>query len=186
LDRLGIFLYLYLKLFFMHTLSPAVIAYALQRNHPDIYQKLTDDISSTLPQGRVSDVGMLRGIVQDFCNLLSFHKINWKDSRHKELCIISEGSVKEYRVTELREILLGVVLLYYHPERIHQVMPGQIKSGLIKELSKQLNVDKATLSLGANNAITYFKAYKAFNENVLYVYNELNKIHKYLEVHGNT
>ena len=169
----------------MPTLSPAVIAYALQRNHPDIYQKLQDDISSTLPSGRVNDVTLLSQIVKDFCSFLSLDNTNWKQSRSKVCCSFRVETKRDCRITELREILLGVILLYYHPERIYQLMPGQIKSGLIKELTKLLNVDKATLSLSANNAITYFKAYKGFYDDVQHVYNELNLKHNYLGTHGN-
>lgn len=163
-------------------ISPAIIAYALQRNHPDIYQKLQNEITSTLPVQKITEIKMLNLIVADFCQLLELKSPDWRDSRSMIACNAQQQ--REYRMTEIREMLLGVVLLLFQPERIYQVLPGQIKSGIIKSLSNILNVQKPTLSVGANTAITHFKAYKEFNSDVLYVYHQLINKRNYFD-HGN-
>lgn len=124
---------------------------------------------------------MLEVIVADFCQVLDLHAPNWRDSRSSVTCCMQQ--LREYRMTEVREVLLGVVLLLFQPERIYQVLPGQVKSGVIKSLSEILNVQKPTLSVGANTAITHFKAYKEFNGDVLYVYQQLINKRNYFE-HG--
>jgi len=167
----------------MRTVSPALVASVLRRKHPEFYQTLEQDISSTLPEHSLHDVAMLHILLADFCHLLQLGTINWKDSRQHVTCTVGDTR-KQCRVTELREMLLGVLLLYYHPERLYQLQPGPIKSGLLKQLTLLLGVDKATLSLNASNAITYFKAYKQFTDDVLHLYHQLNHQHHYFENYG--
>lgn len=170
--------------------NPLVMLSILHRDYPDVAASIHEQISKSMPAERLTDFELLPAMVNQFLisaktfdqpGILPNDQVDWRTSRSYIMCVMSSNIAKRCSITELREILLAVVLMLFHPEKILSLTSRPAKSGLIKQLSILLKCDKVTLSQSMSNAISHYKTYKSFRDDVEHLYNDIKIQAKYFE-----
>jgi hypothetical protein len=135
----------------------------LQKDYPEIASMITEKIRISLPECSLDDLQYIDPIVTSFKKEKGITEQNWTEGKSR------------VKITESREQLTAIILLFYHPEKLMQLTSGNTRLGVLKTLSGILGTSREVLSLTVANAIVAFKAYEDFRVEVYRLY-ELIKI----------
>lgn len=139
----------------------------LEKEHPEIAISIKEKIKKDFPEQVLSDLSEIKGIVDSFIRIKGISSINWvNNSRHN----IDKG---KKRISDIRELLVGVVLMFYQPEKIIGLSMGNTRGGVMQNLSQVLDCSNNILSKSTANAIVAFKTYKDFKEEVYSYYYQI-------------
>jgi hypothetical protein len=142
---------------------------------------ITERIQQMLPKDKLSDTQRLSEIVNDFIRITEIKGITWANSRDKVWCRLTDDEYRLCKVTDIREMLTGVILMFFHPEKVLGFTNSATTKGVLTQLAKTLNCDKVTLSYGIGNAVSYYKNYKSFKNEVDHLYNQIKISRGYFE-----
>lgn len=146
----------------------------LHRDYPDVAGEITRQIDGVLPAFRIGDSRKVPVIVNAFNEAAGITDKDW--SRHDRITIaLSNNDIRLCKITEAREILIAVVLLFFHPARILGLDSGPTKPGMLKELAHITGCTKVVLSQNLGNAVTRYRAYKGFKTEVDYLYEQVKE-----------
>ncbi|TDQ12189.1 hypothetical protein ATK78_1323 [Pedobacter metabolipauper] len=126
----------------------------LRKEYPEIADIIAERIKKTLPEEKLDDLCHISEIVETF-------------KRDKGICLVSWTNRKS---NYNRELLIAVMLMFYHPEKLLQLTTSRSKFGMLKQLSKLIGSSQPILSGDLANAIVAFKAYDKFRKEVYRIY----------------
>lgn len=145
----------------MITKEQNIILTILKNEYPEIAKAITQLIDQTLPKSILSDYRLIPAIVTIFKKRTGITQVDWtKSSQLVDTTLFDDQ--KQHKVTEIRSVLIAVMLMLYHPEKLLNVVNENARSGLLLHLSSTLKCNKPTLSYTLSNAIVYYSAYKNF------------------------
>lgn len=130
----------------------------LRKEYPEIAQVITEKIKDTLPEERLTDLSNIERIVATFKKIKGIKVDSWTNGK---------GRVN---ITYERELLLAVLLLFYDPEKIMQLVRRNTLPGILKQASALIGTSQEVLSMSIPGVIVAFKAYEDFREEVYRIY----------------
>ena len=176
--RIRIILYIWV---FMTYQNSVLMLNILHRDFPDVAGVISERLQTTLPKEKLEDVNLIPSIVSAFMNATAINSIDWSNSTARVSCRLTDDEHRLMKVTELREMLIAVVLLFYHPEKIFGYTNDFAKRGVVKKLWEQLKSNKVRISRDVNSAVSYYKNYKGFKKEVDHIYQQIIMAGKYFE-----
>lgn len=141
----------------------------LRKDYPDIASLITAKISKSLPERSLDDLQHIDQIVSSFKNAKGITEQNWTEGK------------SEIKIVESRDLLLGVILMFYHPEKLMDLSDLRTKSGVLKTLAYALGTKQPVLSLRVAIVIVAFKAYEEFRLEVCRLYELIRIENKFFE-----
>jgi hypothetical protein len=166
---------LYLSLNCMRDYSSKLIVNVLRNDYPDIDLIIRRKLDQDIPE-QLSDLKLITNIVSSFKSLKSITYLQW--SRKKEGH--REGGHR-IGIHEDRELLLSVILLFYHPEKLLRITKERTRYGVIRKTSEILNCPLGSLKMTIPYVIIAFRAYKEFREETYRIYELIKSEHKFFE-----
>lgn len=149
----------------MSSYSSAIVLNVLWKEFPDVANRITDKIKSAMPEIVLSDPNEIKTIVEDYCELKELSLETW--------C----NQPGQTRITDDRELLLAVVIMFFQPERLNGMCEKQIKRGIVKELSIVMKCSKRVISESILASINNYKIYSDFKFEVHNTYDQLISNH---------
>jgi hypothetical protein len=136
----------------------ALMITVLRRDYPEIAESISEKISRSMPEQTLEDLSMIEQIVISFKKEkgIEHHSWTWRKS--------------QVSITRDRELLLAVVLLFYHPEKIIYHAPVRVKNGIIQTLSDNLGTSRVILSQTIPSTTIAFRVYEDFRTEVYRLY----------------
>ncbi len=147
------------------TYHSALVLNVLWKEFPDVANRITDKIKSAMPEVVLSDPNEIKTIVEDYCILNDLNFETWSNQPGQT------------RITDDRELLLAVIIMFFQPERLNGMCEKRIKQGIVKELSIVMKCDKAIISQSISSAINNYKIYSNFKGEVHEMYDQLKSNH---------
>jgi hypothetical protein len=130
----------------------------LRREYPEIAISISDKINKNMPERSVTDLTLINQIVASFKKDKGITESQWIKGKSK------------IKITESRELLIAVTLLFYHPEKLLQLTSTNTRYGVLKILSELIGTSLEVLSKSVPNVIVAFKAYEDFKIEVYRLY----------------
>lgn len=158
----------------MQYANSALILNILHRDYPDVAVNINRQISQALPAYRLTDYAAISGIVKSFESAAVIAEKHWPQSEFVALSLTGDEQ-RLCKITEVREILIAVVMLFYQPERLLGLDTGCARRGLLKELAEVIDTNRFLLSHSLSNAITRYRAYKSFKAEVDWLYEQIKR-----------
>jgi hypothetical protein len=153
------------------TAQNSLMINVLYQDYPDIASIITDKINAWLPEQTAHDISLIENVVLDFNTELSISGIVWSNSTGRVNCKFGDDEIRMLKITEVREMLVAVVLMFFNPEKILGLSNAAASKGIVKELSRLTDCSKSQLSFDINNAISYYKrSYRGFRADVDMIY----------------
>jgi len=153
----------------MHDYSPNLMVSVLRKDFPEIAEQISNRIKTTLPGDRLYDLSSIETIIESFKKERGVTADNWTNSKGKA------------NITYERELLIAVLLMFYDPEKIMQLVDRQVFKGLLYHASKLIGTTNAVLSMSVPGVIVAFKAYQDFREEVYRLYDLISIENKFFE-----
>lgn len=141
----------------------------LRKDFPEIAEQISNRIKTTLPGDRLYDLSRIEIIIESFKKERGVTADNWTNSKGKA------------NITYERELLIAVLLMFYDPEKIMQLVDRQVFKGLLHHASKLIGTTNAVLSMSVPGVIVAFKAYQDFREEVYRLYDLISIENKFFE-----
>lgn len=152
----------------MGNFNSSLMLNVLVRDFPEVVDRINAKIVESMPKVVLSDTSEIEKIVNQFCKLKKISLESWSNQPGKS------------RITDERELLLAVIIMFFQPERLNGLCEKRIKTGIVKELSTALNSGKQVISRSISSAISNYKIYPDFKKKVHQTYDHLILSH-----HGN-
>lgn len=154
----------------MREYNSSLVIDILRKDYPEIESRILQRIDDEVPQ-KLSDMDLIPVIVSSFKFLKGIGECNW----------VSTTRSRE-KVNDHRDLLLAVIMLFYHPEKMMMITKDKAKYGLLCKVSYCLGFDENTiLSKSLPAVIVAFRAYKDFKEEVHRVYELIKIEHKFFQ-----
>ncbi|GAA4338606.1 hypothetical protein GCM10023149_48690 [Mucilaginibacter gynuensis] len=152
---------------------PVLTLSILHRDYPDVAGQIAQQIHSALPEQRLLDYGMLHHVIDHFKSVTEIDQVSWQQQKDRIVCVLSNDDHRLCKITEVREMLIAVVMKLYHPERLLGYETSRVKPGLVKALADEICCSRKLLSKNFVAAITRYKAYKGFKTEVDWLYERI-------------
>lgn len=149
--------------------SATLMVTVLRKEYPEIANVIAERINKTLPEEQLTDIKQITSIVETFKKEKSITEENWTSGKTK------------VKITNPREELIAVILLFYHPEKLLQLTTGNTKYGVLKYLSDEIGTLPEILSMAVSNVIVAFRAYEPFKKEVYRLYELIKIENKFFE-----
>jgi len=138
--------------------SSNLMVAVLRKEYPEIADIITEKIKEALPDERLTDLSNVEKIVSAFKKIKGIQVDNWTNGKGKT------------NITYERELLIAVLLLFYDPEKIMQLVRRNTVPGVLKQASALIGTSQEVLSMSTPGVIVAFKAYEGFREEVYRMY----------------
>lgn len=138
--------------------SSNLMVAVLRKEYPEIADVITEKIKETLPDERLTDLSIIEKIISTFKRIKNITVENWTNRKGKT------------NITYERELLIAVLLLFYDPEKIMQLVRRNTVPGVLKQASGLIGTSQEVLSMSTPGVIVAFKAYEDFREEVYRIY----------------
>ncbi len=134
----------------------------LSKEYPEIHFTIRKRIENSIPE-KLQDLELVPQIISSFKKLKGINYSSWTNrDREKE-------------ISENRGLLLCIVLMFFHPEKVLRMTTQKTRFGVIRDIAKELNCSSTILKTSLPSVIVAFKAYRNFREETYRLY-ELIKI----------
>jgi hypothetical protein len=153
----------------MQEYSPFLMVSVLRKDYPEIAEQISARIKKSLPEERLTDLSKVDLIIASFKKELEISAECWTNIK---------GST---RITQKRDLLIGVLLLFYNPEKLLRLVDQRTFCGLFIRASKIIGTSRAILSMTAPNVILAFRAYEEFRNEVYRLYDLIKTENKFFE-----
>lgn len=151
--------------------SSNLMVAVLRKEYPEIASIITEKIKETLPGERLDDLSNIEKIVETFKRERKVTVESWT----------TNSTGKRSKIIYERDLLIGVILLFYDPEKIMQLVRRQTTNGVMKEAAGLLGTSRETLCASTPNVIVAFRAYADFREEVYRLYELIKIENKFFE-----
>jgi len=155
----------------MRNSNQSLVIDILRKEYPEIEYRIQQRIKETVPV-KLEDFDLIPLIISSFKRIKGIEYQSWTGS---------PGGRKKLNID--RDLLLGTIILFYHPEKLMQMTHDKSKHGLMVKVADELSCNRLTLSKSLQPIIVAFKAYREFKEEVYRIY-ELIKIENNLLEYG--
>lgn len=153
----------------MKAYDSTLVINVLCADYPDIASRINQKIQTAMPELILNDLSELETIIDRFCKLKGLEYDTWSNQPGQT------------RITNDRELLLALIIMFFQPEKINGLHYGRIKQGIVKNLSIHMNCSKEIISQSISCALDNYRIYADFKEEVDQLYETLKS--KY---HGNS
>lgn len=141
----------------------------LRKEYPEIAQRITRKIKETLPGEQLTDLSNIGKIIATFKREKQVKTDHWTNGKGKA------------NITYKRDLLVAVLLLFYDPEKIMQLVRRNTIPGILKQASVLIGTSQEVLSMSTPGVIVAFKAYEDFREEVYRLYDLIRIEHRFFE-----
>lgn len=141
----------------------------LRKEYPEVAQRITRKIKETLPGEQLTDLSNIGKIIATFKREKQVKTDNWTNGKGKD------------NITYKRDLLVAVLLLFYDPEKIMQLVRRNTIPGILKQASVLIGTSQEVLSMSTPGVIVAFKAYEDFREEVYRLYDLIRIEHRFFE-----
>lgn len=153
----------------MKAYSVHLVVDILRREYPEIEMKIRQRIDDDIPE-KLEDLSHIPQIIRSFTDLRGIDDLFMAIARY--------GS-KE--IWENLDLLLAVVMLFYHPEKVLQLTEEKARYGVMSAISTVLQCSNKLLQRRIAQVIVSFKAYRSFREETYRLYDLINKRNSFLQ-----
>lgn len=144
--------------------SQVLVLNVLQRDFPDVAEKIMSKIRSSMPEMVLSDTDQVQTVINAYCKIRDIQFDTWSN----------KPGIK--RITYERELLLTVMIMFFQPEKLNGLSDDVVRYGLIKELSKCMICSKNVISISISNCISNYRIYNDFRNESNEVYNQIKQM----------
>lgn len=130
----------------------------LCKEYPEIAAVITEKIKEVLPAEQLTDLSHIKDIIDVFKRIKGIKVDNWTNGKGK------------VNITYERELLLAVILLFYDPEKMMQLVQKNTAPGVLKQTSKLTGASQEVLSMSVPGVTVAFKVYEDFRSEVYRIY----------------
>ena len=158
----------------MQDFSPHLMILLLEREHPEIATSIKEKIKRTLPEKTLTDLTKISEIIDAFVKIKG-KPDRWINgwTRTEEKTGKKKGNINP---VDYRELLLAVILLFYDPEVVMGLKrSNRAMTGLLIGSSKGIGCSRNTVYQSVQRAITSFKIYRSFKEEVYSLYDQIQR-----------
>ena len=148
----------------MRAYNSNLVINILKKDYPEIENRILERIKNEVPD-RLDDLNMVPKIIQSFIDIKELHYSEWT---------ARPGQTVKPMLKD-RNLLLAVLILFYHPSKILNLSSDKLKASLIIKTSIELECPKQVLKNTIADILVGFRAYKEFRDETYRVY-ELIKI----------
>lgn len=134
----------------------------LRKDYPEIDLKIRQRIDEDIP-AKVYDLEYIPDIIKSFIAL-----------REIENLVVGISKYGSKEIWENVDLLLSVIMLFYHPEKVLQLTDEKLKYGVMSVISRELQCSNKLLQRRISQVIVSFKAYKSFKEETYRLYDVIN------------
>lgn len=124
-------LYFIHYLCFMEHVNAKLALRVLTRDYPHVAKEIEQKITSSA-SFRLTDLTQVPFIIKEFCKVKEIKSANWIKGNGKN------------ETSKNRQLLVAVLLKFYHPEKLYCLDDGYTFNGLIKKVSKELGINYQT------------------------------------------
>lgn len=150
----------------MQVLSNQAIVSILNKEYPEIIEKIISQANSLLPDNVMEDTSKIVLIVESLMAIKGFNLDSFKNK---------QGS---HTNSENRNLLVAVVFLFYNPKRLYNIIQRDAKD-LNNIIAGILGVDCRRVRESAAIVTFNYRVYKEFKKEVHSIYEQINQEHKF-------
>jgi|GEM_PF-2364981 len=161
---------LYLSLLHMREYSSALIIDILHRDYPEVENMIMQRIGDTIPQ-KLENLELLPLVINSFKSIKGIQHSGW----------MRVNDISSNEIIKNRNLLIAVLLLFFHPEKILKVTDRKVKSSLLRNTAIELNCTLGALKMSISTVIVAFRAYKEFKAETYRLYELIKTENKFFE-----
>ena len=154
----------------MREYSSALVIDILHRDYPEIESMIMQQIGDSLP-GRLNDLSLIPKVIESFKKIRQVKHSGWLKS--------TDIDVRD--MIENRNLLIAVLLMFFHPEKILKVTDRKVRCNLLRDTAAELNCSVGALKMSISTVIVAFKAYKEFKSETYRLYELIKTENKFFE-----
>lgn len=151
----------------MREYSPDLVVQMLRKDYPEIESKILSRIDNEIP-AKLDDMSYLPKIVDSFKCIKYANYNSWMNS---------VGEPRNEMI-ENRELLISVILMFYHPEKLMN-LNKKAKYILTIDVAAELGCTNYVIRKTISDVIVAFKAYRQFRDEVYRVYELIKSEHNF-------
>lgn len=141
----------------------------LRKDYPEVDLQIRKRIDADIP-AKVDDLECIPDIIRSFIALRDIENL---------VAAISRYGSKE--IWENVDLLLSVIMIFYHPEKLLQLTDEKLRYGVIGIIAKELQCNNKLLQRRVSQVIVSFKAYRNFKEETYRLYDMINSTNNLLK-----
>lgn len=145
----------------MKAYNSTLVLNVLCNDYPDIASRINQKIQSAMPEMILNDLSELKYIIHEYCKLKGLLYDTWSNQPGQT------------RITNERELLLAIVIMFFQPEKINGLHDSRIKQGIVKNLSIHMKCSKEVISQSIACALDNYRIYADFKTEVDQLYDKL-------------
>lgn len=152
----------------MRHYNPALVVDILRKEYPEVNKRILQRIDNDIPM-KLDDLELIPCIIKSF-------KVH-RGVDHSEWI----NKLGSRDISEDRELLLSVVMLFFHPEKLIQLTTEKARYGVMSKMSGELNCGRDVLKKSLTAVIVAFRVYKSFHEEAYRLYELIKIENKFFE-----
>ncbi|MDQ7949531.1 MAG: hypothetical protein AAGB30_11060 [Pedobacter sp.] len=152
----------------MQKLTDRTLLRILHKDYPQVVERISREFKASMPENILTDFDKIPVIIEAFKVVKGLNDTSFNNDMGRRNSM------------ENREIMLAVIAMFYHPQRLANLVMRE-KGGILEAVSKAISIPKKNLSNSLANAIVRFKVYGKFRNEVIQLYNMISKEYKLLE-----
>jgi len=154
----------------MREYSTALVIDILRREYPEVESMIMQRIGNSVPD-KLEDLNMIPKVINSFKRI--------KGITHSDWMRVNDADYKE--IIQNRNLLIAVLLLFFHPEKILNVTDRFVKRNLLSTTAVELNCTIGALKMSTSVVIVAFRAYKEFKSETYRIYELIKTENKFFE-----
>lgn len=130
----------------------------LRKDYPEVDLQIRQRIDADIP-AKIYELEYIPDIIKSFIALREIEDL---------VVAISRYGSKE--IWENVDLLLSVIMLFYHPEKVMQLTDEKLRYGVMGIIARELQCSNKLLQRRVSQVIVSFKAYRGFREETYRLY----------------
>ncbi len=150
----------------MREYSQNLVIDILRKDYPEIDNRIRQRLNESLPV-RLIDINLIPKIVSSF-------------KRLKQL----KGSINQpmnRESSEYRKLILAVIMLFYHPDKIILSTSEKTRYGILMAVASEIECSRGMLKMRLADVIVAFKSYKEFRDESYRLYELIKTENKFFQ-----
>ncbi len=148
---------------------PELVVNVLNREYPDVSRKITDILNSALPTCTVSNSSLIPEIVGRVLALkgIEYSSVNWNGKRGYRVPVkILVAGKPNYLLSDLRELLVAVIVGLYDPAKLIGYSTMRLKPGILQTFIEYTGSNPVPVYKSVSNAVVHYRIYQSFRSEV--------------------
>jgi len=135
----------------------------LEKKNPSIYNEIMKQMEPVV-KSRSMDYLLIPGIIDRFCVIKGIEKS----------ALVGNGKTFGEEVHDLRRECIGVIMMFYVPEKLIYMDNRSLPRLLRVEVSRQFGICASSIAMSVPKIQGFYKIYKSFRNNVNNIHCKIN------------